>query len=193
MRTIKYFFVFLLFISILSSCSKQEDRIKKLWKVEESINYQNYGWAENAKIESLLKSFCLEEKVDITNWNSGYSQQCYILRTLYFEEIIPKEVFLNRCISIYERYVLYQNRISFHTAAYAVCLYYAGQTEKANDIFMDIVRKSDETNFNSDIEYTLVVSVCSKLLYLNNSNSLKIDNEFYYMSEEDIINTFCGN
>ncbi len=184
MRMINYLLI-LCIIAVLSiSCTNQEKRIKELWMLEDSINYQDFTEDEKEKIEELLERFSLEEKRDRTNWKSGYSQQCYVLRKLYFEEIISQEVFLNRCISVYSRYESNQSDISFHTMGYAVCLYYAGQKKKATELLKRIENKANENDFSSKEEYEISFGVCHKLL---------TDTSHFYMSDEDIINTFCGN
>ena len=135
----------------------------------------------------------MEEKIDKLNWNSGYSQQCYVLRKLYFERIIPREVFLDGCASVYKRYEANQTNISFHTLGYAVCLYYLGERKQANELFIKILDKSAEKYFAPKRDYEIIVTVCSKLLGLANSNNLKTDEFLFNMTDDDIINIFCGN
>ena len=169
-----------MFVELLIACSNQEKRIKDLWKVEDTVNYQNFTDDENKKIVKL-------------NWNSGYSQQCYVLRKLYFERIIPREFFLDGCASVYKRYEANQTNISFHTAGYAVCLYYLGEKKQANELFIKILDKSAEKYFAPKRDYEIIVTVCSKLLGIDNGNNLKIDEFFFNMTDDDIINIFCGN
>lgn len=193
MKKIKYLLMLCMFVELLIACSNQEKRIKDLWKVEDTVNYQNFTDDENKKIEKLLKAFSLEERIDKLNWNSGYSQQCYIFRKLYFEKIISRELFLDRCISVYKRYEASQTNISFHTAGYAVCLYYLGERKQANELFIKILDKSAEKGFTSKSDYEITVVVCSKLLGLENSNNLNTDGFLFNMTDDDIINIFCGN
>lgn len=193
MKKIKYLLMLCMFVELLIACSNQEKRIKDLWKVEDTVNYQNFTDDENKKIEKLLKAFSLEERIDMLNWNSGYSQQCYIFRKLYFEKIISREFFLDRCISVYKRYEASQTNISFHTAGYAVCLYYLGERKQANELFIKILDKSAEKGFASKSDYEITVVVCSKLLGLENSNNLNTDGFLFNMTDDDIINIFCGN
>ena len=70
MKKIKYLSMLCMFVELLIACSNQGKRIKDLWKVEDTVNYQNFTDDENKKIEKLLKAFSLEEKVDKLNWNS---------------------------------------------------------------------------------------------------------------------------
>ena len=193
MKKIKYLLMLCMFVELLIACSNQEKRIKDLWKLEDTVNYQNFTDDENKKIEKLLKAFSLEERIDMLNWNSGYSQQCYIFRNLYFEKIISREFFLDRCISVYKRYEASQTNISFHTAGYAVCLYYLGERKQANELFIKILDKSAEKGFTSKSDYEITVVVCSKLLGLENSNNLNTDGFLFNMTDDDIINIFCGN
>ena len=193
MKKIKYLLMLCMFVELLIACSNQEKRIKDLWKVEDTVNYQNFTDDENKKIEKLLKAFSLEERIDKLHWNSGYSQQCYIFRKLYFEKIISREFFLDRCISVYKRYEASQTNISFHTAGYAVCLYYLGERKQANELFIKILDKSAEKGFTSKSDYEITVVVCSKLLGLENSNNLNTDGFLFNMTDDDIINIFCGN
>ena len=193
MKKIRYLLMLCMFVELLIACSNQEKRIKDLWKVEDTVNYQNFTDDENKKIEKLLKAFSLEERIDKLNWNSGYSQQCYIFRKLYFEKIISREFFLDRCISVYKRYEASQTNISFHTAGYAVCLYYLGERKQANELFIKILDKSAEKGFTSKSDYEITVVVCSKLLGLENSNNLNTDGFLFNMTDDDIINIFCGN
>jgi len=193
MKKIKYLLMLCMFVELLIACSNQEKRIKDLWKVEDTVNYQNFTDDENKKIEKLLKAFSLEERIDKLNWNSGYSQQCYIFRKLYFEKIISREFFLDRCISVYKRYEASQTNISFHTAGYAVCLYYLGERKQANELFIKILDKSAEKGFTSKSDYEITVVVCSKLLGLENSNNLNTDGFLFNMTDDDIINIFCGS
>jgi hypothetical protein len=74
---------------------------------------------------------------------------------------------------------------------FAVCLYYLGQTEKARDIFIEILENGSEKDFGSKSNYEIAVFICRKFLKANN----EFDNEVFYsdMSEADIINIFCGN
>lgn len=143
------------------------------------------------KIDKLLESFSNEEKHNKTLWNSGYSQQCYVLRKLYFEELISKEDFLNRCINVYERYEKNQRKTSFHTMGYAVCLYYLGKTEKAKDIFIEILENGSEKEFASKSNYEISLFICRK--FLNEKKGLDSEGFYSDMSEEDIINIFCGS
>ena len=193
MKKIKYLLMLCMFVELLIACSNQEKRIKDLWKLEDTVNYQNFTDDENKKIEKLLKAFSFEERIDMLNWNSGYSQQCYIFRKLYFEKIISREFFLDRCISVYKRYEASQTNISFHTAGYAVCLYYLGERKQANELFIKILDKSAEKGFTAKSDYEITVVVCSKLLGLENSNNLNTDGFLFNMTDDDIINIFCGN
>lgn len=191
MRRLFLIFTLIINVDFLMGCSNQEKRMKDLWKFEESINYQQFTKSEKEKIDKLLKSFFLEEKYNKYFWNSGYSQQCYVLRKLYYEEIISKEYFLNQCVSIYERYEANQKNISFHTVGHAVCLYYLGQTEKARDMFIEIAKSASEEEFSSKSDYELSLFVCKKLLHVSNESCTET---FYSkITDEDIINTFCGN
>lgn len=70
------------------------------------------------------------------------------------------------------------------TLGHAVCLYYAGHKEKATELLKRIENKVNENNFSSKEEYEISIGVCHKLL---------TDTPYFYMSDEDIINTFCGN
>jgi len=193
MKKIKYLSMLCMFVELLIACSNQGKRIKDLWKVEDTVNYQNFTDDENKKIVKLLNAFSLEERIDKLNWNSGYSQQCYVLRKLYFERIIPRKVFLDSCASVYKRYEANQTNISFHTAGYAVCLYYLGERKQANELFIKILDKSAEKYFAPKRDYEIIVTVCSKLLGLANSNNLKTDEFLFNMTDDDIINIFCGN
>ena len=47
MKKIKY--LSMLCIELLIACSNQEKRIKDLWKVEDTVNYQNFTDDENKK------------------------------------------------------------------------------------------------------------------------------------------------
>ena len=117
----------------------------------------------------------------------------YFYIILYFEKIIPREVFLDSCASVYKRYEANQTNISFHTLGYAVCLYYLGERKQANELFIKILDKSAEKYFSSKRDYEIIVTVCSKLLGIDNGNNLKIDEFFFNMTDDDIINIFCGN
>ena len=192
MKTIKYLLIICIFIELFA-CSNQEKRMKNLWRIEDSINYQNFTDDENEKLEKLLKGFFLEEKIDRLNWNSGYSQECYVLRKLYFEEIISKEDFLKKCVTVYKRYESNQTNISFHTVGYAICLYYLGQTENANKLFVKILDNSAKKYFTSKNDYEIIVAVCSKLLGIDNDNNSKLDKFFPNITDDDIISIFCGN
>lgn len=189
----RLFLLFLLAIDAIffTSCSNQEKRINKLWEIEKTINYQHFTISEQEKINELLKSFSQEEKYNKDSWNSGYSQQCSVLRRLYFEELISKEEFLTRCVNVYERYEKNQTNISFHTAGFAVCLYYLGQTERARAIFIEILKNGSEKNFGSEGNYELSVYICRK--FLDEKNELYSAGIYSNMNEEDIINVFCGN
>lgn len=189
----KFFLIFIVFICsvFFLSCSNQEKRLKKLWDFEKTINYQQFIKTEMDKIDKLLESFSNEEKHNKTLWNSGYSQQCYVLRKLYFEELISKEDFLNRCINVYERYEKNQRKTSFHTMGYAVCLYYLGKTEKAKDIFIEILENGSEKEFASKSNYEISLFICRK--FLNEKKGLDSEGFYSDMSEEDIINIFCGS
>ena len=147
MKKVKYLSMLCMFVELLIACSNQEKRIKDLWKVEDTVNYQNFTDDENKKIEKLLNAFSLEEKIDKLNWNSGYSQQCY----------------------------------------------YLGERKEANELFIKILDKSAEKYFAPKRDYEIIVTVCSKLLGLANSNNLKTDEFLFNMTDDDIINIFCGN
>jgi hypothetical protein len=177
----------------LLACSNQAQRMKDLWSIEDSIDYQNITDIEKAKIEKVLQGFLLEEKEDRLNWNSGYSQQCYVLRKMYFEEIISLEVFLTDCINVYKRYESQQTRISFHTVGYAICIYYLGQTEKAKSMFVKILDTSTEKNFASTADYEISIAVCNKLLGVSAKNNLMSNELFSTITDTDIISIFCGN
>lgn len=189
----KFFLIFIVFICsvFFLSCSNQEKRLKKLWDFEKTINYQQFTKTEMDKIDKLLESFSNEEKHNKTLWNSGYSQQCYVLRKLYFEELISKEDFLNRCINVYERYEKNQRKTSFHTMGYAVCLYYLGKTEKTKDIFIEILENGSEKEFAPKSNYEISLFICRK--FLNEKKGLDSEGFYSDMSEEDIINIFCGS
>lgn len=178
-------------VVFFTSCSSQEKRIKELWEFEKTINYHNFTISEKEKIDKLLKLFSQEEKYNKESWSSGYSQQCFVLRRLYFEELISKEDFLNQCVSIYERYENNNKIITFHTTGYAVCLYYLGETQKARNIFIQILKKASEKEFASKNNYDISLFICRKLLNIYDES----DNEDLYsnLNEEDIINIFCGN
>lgn len=193
MRKIIKIFLFTIIAVLFVSCISSKKRIEKLWNIEASVNYQNFTEEENRKIEKLFNQFASEEKENRLEWNSGYSQQFFLLRKLYYLDIITLSEFLDKCLLIYERYESFQNQISFHTMGYAVSLYYAGNIGKANDIFHKIINDSSVQDFNSDVEYKLVFSVCSKLVGFDNCNNSQIEEDYYNMSKEDIINTFCGN
>ena len=94
---------------------------------------------------------------------------------------------------MYKRYEASQTNISFHTAGYAVCLYYLGERKQANELFIKILDKSAEKGFTSKSDYEITVVVCSKLLGLENSNNLNTDGFLFNMTDDDIINIFCGN
>lgn len=173
------------------SCSSQEKRIKELWEVEKTINYHNFTISEKEKIDKLLKLFSQEEKYNKESWSSGYSQQCYVLRKLYYEEIITKEDFLNQCVNVYTRYAKNQTKVSFHMTGFAVSLYYLGQTEKARDIFIEILENGSEKDFGSKSNYEISVFICRK--FLNEKNEFDSEDFYSDMGEEDIINIFCGN
>ena len=177
----------------LLACSNQAQRMKDLWSIEDSIDYQNITDIEKAKIEKVLQGFLLEEKEDRLNWNSGYSQQCYVLRKMYFEEIISLEVFLTDCINVYKRYEAQQTRISFHTVGYAICIYYLGQTEKAKSMFVKILDTSTEKNFASTADYEISIAACNKLLGVSAKNNLMSNELFSTITDTDIISIFCGN
>ena len=98
------------------------------------------------------------------------------------------EVFLDSCASVYKRYEANQTNISFHTLGYAVCLYYLGERKQANELFIKILDKSAEKYFASKRDYEIIVTVCSKLLGIDNGNNLKIDEFFFNMTDDDIIN-----
>ncbi|UTC95206.1 hypothetical protein E4N85_05465 [Treponema denticola] len=191
MRKVFLFYIVFICLFFFSACSNQEKRLKKLWDFENSINYQNFSKSEMDKIEKLMKMFSQEEKYNKESWSSGYSQQCYVLRKLYYEEIISKEDFLNKCVNVYTRYAKNQTKLSFHMTGFAVCLYYLGQTEKASEIFIEILENGTEKEFGSKSNYEISLFICRKLLNENN----EFDSEDFYsdMGEEDIINVFCGN
>lgn len=185
------FFIVLICGFFFLACSSQEKRLKELWKLEKDIKYHNFTISEKEKTYKLLKCFSQEEKYNKDSWNSGYSQQCFVLRRLYFEELISKEDFLNQCVSIYERYENNNNIITFHTTGYAVCLYYLGETQKARNIFIQILKKASEKEFASKNNYDISLFICRKLLNIYDES----DNDDLYsnLNEEDIINIFCGN
>lgn len=189
----KFLLVFIVFMCgvFFLACSNQENRLKQLWNFENTINYQQFTKTEMEKIDKLLKSFSDEEKHNKTLWTSGYSQQCYVLRKLYFEEIMSKEDFLNRCINVYERYEKNQKKISFHTTGYAVCLYYLDQVESAKKLFAEILNKSSEKDFTSKSDYEISILICKK--FLNKKNAINEEDIYSNLTEEDIINIFCGN
>ena len=191
MRKVVFYFFRVLICGFFLACSSQEKRIKELWEFEKTINYHNFTISEKEKIDKLLNLFSQEEKYNKESWSSGYSQQCFVLRRLYFEKLISKEDFLNQCVSIYERYEKNNNIITFHTTGYAVCLYYLGETEKARNIFIQILKKASEKEFASKSNYDISLFICRKLLNKNEGS----DNEDFYsnLNEEDIINIFCGN
>ncbi|WP_428770668.1 hypothetical protein V1L52_02195 [Treponema sp. HNW] len=64
-------------------------------------------------------------------------------------------------------------------------------TENAGNFFIKILDDASEKAFSSKSDYEITVAVCSKLLGKN--NDLKTDELFLNMTEEDIINIFCGN
>lgn len=191
MKNVFLFYTVFICLVVFSACSNQEKRLRKSWDFENSINYQNFSKSEMDKIEKLMKMFSQEEKYNKESWSSGYSQQCYVLRKLYYEEIISKEDFLNQCVSIYERYENNNNIITFHTTGYAVCLYYLGETQKARNIFIQILKKASEKEFASKNNYGISLFICRKLLNIYDGS----DNDDLYsnLNEEDIINIFCGN
>ena len=90
MRKFLLFFIVFICSVFFLACSNQEKRLRKLWEFENSINYQNFSESDMDKIERLMKLFSQEEKNNKESWSSGYSQQCYVLRKLYYEEIITK-------------------------------------------------------------------------------------------------------
>ncbi len=186
----KLFLTLIICLNFFTGCTSQKSRMKDLWNIEKTINYQQFTKSEEEKINKLLEAFSQEEKYNKDLWSSGYSQQCYVLRKLYYEEIISMEDFLNRCISIYERYEKNRNHISIHTVGFAVCLYYHGEIEKANDLFVKILNNVSEKDFTSKSDYEISLFICRKL---SNTNPEISSNEFYSnMTDEDIINTFCG-
>lgn len=190
MKNILLILQIIICINFLPSCSNKNKRIKALWDYENSINYQQFSYNEEEKVNKLLNAFFCEEKYNKSDWNSGYSQQCYILRKLYYEEIISRDDFLKRCVKIYERYYENNSSVSFHTVGYAVSLYYLGRKEIANKLFNKILENTSEKNFSTKSDYEIVILVCTKLL---NKNMEMKDNVFPNMSDEDIINIFCGN
>lgn len=191
MRKFLLFFIVFICSVFFLACSNQEKRLRKLWEFENSINYQNFSESDMDKIERLMKLFSQEEKNNKESWSSGYSQQCYVLRKLYYEEIISKEDFLNQCVNVYTRYAKNQTKVSFHMTGFAVSLYYLGQTEKARDIFIEILKNGSEKDFGSKSNYEISVFICRKFL----NEKSEFDSEDFYsdMGEEDIINVFCGN
>lgn len=191
MRKIFLFYIFFICLLVFSACSNHEKRLKELWDFENTINYQNFSKSEMDKIEELMKMFSQEEKYNKKSWSSGYSQQCYVLRKLYYEELISKEEFLNQCVNIYNRYAKNQKKVSFHMTGFAVCLYYLGQTEKARELFIEILENGSEKDFDSKSNYEISVFICRK--FLNEKNDSNRDDLYSDMCEEDIINIFCGN
>lgn len=191
MRKFLLFFIVFICSVFFLACSNQEKRLKKLWNFENSINYQQFTKSEMDKIDRLLEFFSNEENHNKTLWTSGYSQQCYVLRKLYYEEIISKEDFLNRCSNVYERYEKNQKKISFHTTGYAVCLYYLDQAERAKKLFAEILNTASEKDFTSKSDYEISIFICKK--FLNKKNELNTEEIYSNMTEEDIINIFCGN
>ena len=98
MRMIKYLLIICIVVELFVSCSNQKKRLKNLWKIEDSINYQNFTEYENEKLEKLLKGFSLEEKVDKLNWNSEYSQEVvWRYREVYAEGAGGELFGLDRC------------------------------------------------------------------------------------------------
>ncbi|WP_407396678.1 hypothetical protein [Treponema sp.] len=184
-------FLLVVHVILIMACSTQEKRLKKLWEFEKSIDYQEYTIADKEKIDKLLECFFQEEKYNIDYWDSGYSQQCYVLRRLYYEEILTKEDFLNRCANVYKRYEKNQTKASFHTMGFALCLYYLGQTDKAREMLIGVLENASEKDFVTKSDYEISIYICRKFLDIQNI----IDSEDYYsgMTEEDIINIFCGN
>ncbi|MGI5172650.1 hypothetical protein H0R92_03485 [Treponema sp. OMZ 840] len=57
--------------------------------------------------------------------------------------------------------------------------------------FIKILDDASEKAFSLKSDYEIAVAVCSKLLGKN--NDLKTDELFLNMTEDDIINIFCGN
>ncbi|MGN0350228.1 MAG: hypothetical protein ACI4ES_01145 [Roseburia sp.] len=191
MKRLFFNFLAVICIVLFMACSSQKKRLKKLWNFEKSINYKQYTISEKEKTDKLLEYFLKEEKYNKDSWDSGYSQQCYVLRRLYYEELITKKYFLNQCANVYERYEKNQEKPSFHTMGYALCLYYLGQIDEAKEMFIRVLENASEKDFATKSDYEISIFICRKFLDIQN----KIDNEDFYscMTEEDIINTFCGN
>ena len=57
MKKIKYLSMLCMFVELLIACSNQEKRIKDLWKVEDTVNYQNFTDDENKKKRKTSKCF----------------------------------------------------------------------------------------------------------------------------------------
>lgn len=193
MKNKKEFVIIFCALILFFSCSNQKTRMLELWDIEKNVDYVNFTSKEKETIEKLLYDFSLEEKKDKKNWNSGYSQQCYIIRRLYFSEITEKKEFLDSCIEVYKRFESNKKTISFHTAGYAVCLYYNGYEEEAKKLFSEILEKTSVCNFSNQDEYNLVIATCNKILGKKNTYNSEITSAVYEMTDDEIISTFCGN
>lgn len=189
----KYYRIFILLSILFVSCTNQKIRFEKLWDIEKTVNYQNFTREDEEKIEMLLNNFCLVEKKDVSNWDSGYSQQFYLIRTLYFYGIIDKKNFLDKCIEVYKRYEKNQQSVSFHTVGYGVCLYYRGFEQEAKNIFLRILEESSENNFLDENEYNLSIAVCNILIGNKIDRNFEIENKQYNLYDDEIISIFCGN
>ena len=87
---------------------------------------------------------------------------------------------------MYDRYEVNQTKCSIHSLGYAICLYYTGQSENARKLFTKFLTEMTEWDFSARSDYEIVMAVCHKLL------DMKDDNSDFDMSEDDIIDTFCG-
>lgn len=193
MKFIKITMIITIYIVLFFSCSNQKMSLLKLWDIEKTVNYKNFANEDKIKVEKILHGFSLEESKNKSNWDSGYSQQCYILRKLYFSEIIDLKDFLDSCIEVYKRYMANNKTISFHTAGYAVCLYYGDYEKESKNLFSEILEKSSISNFSNQDEYNIVIAVCNKFLEKKNIDNLEIYTVLHKMTDEEIMSIFCGN
>ena len=183
------------FISLFCfSCTDRKERINKIWEIEETIDYQNFSDDDRTKLDDVIESFISEQKRNSSDWNSGFSQQCTVMKQLYFYKHLSKEEYLKECIKIYERYTPIKDKISFQTCGYAVCLYYSGEKEKSLELFSRILESDCKNNFEYESVYEGVVILATKILDKDTKDvkNYELFNEIYPLEEDEIILNFVG-
>ncbi len=176
------------------SCTGRKERIKKIWEIEETIDYHNFSDDDKTKLDFVIDSFISEQKRNSSEWNSGFLQQCMLFKHMYIEKFLTKEEYLKECIKVYERYKPIEDKISLQTCGYAVCLYYSGEKERSLDIFTRILESDCKDNFEYESAYEGVMIICTKLLGkdIGSVKEYSLFDEIYPSEEDEIIEISVG-